>query len=653
MQTDVTDACTDDDGWGLVPNACAAQTGGDWAAHYKASTTTCAGTSDYQRVCAVPASYPQMPPSPPAMPIPSPPHQFFYVDESKTFADAEAHCNGYGGHLASLHSPDDVTEIYDNLANQADSWIGLKAPSYCYLSGKRSTAIVNTATDSQCSTTECLDLAACQTKCDGVPDCVGFVYKPDGDGGSRCWMSSALGTTIEDANGDWEGVWSDRTAMPYECTEFWEWTDGSPFYVDTLSTTDQGYLSGCPCKELFHSNSDASDSIDYSDDTFGCARWGWSGKYVWDNVGCDETKPFTCKVEIDQPSPPPLPPPSPACPFYGDVAGNGCSGRNELGVSTVDDLAACEALCDADCNCIAYEFQASTSTCQLSSSCTEEFNDGTDSSWAVYFKDTSCWCQSPPPPSPVLTFVTCSYAQVDTTAAGTSGTIEVSMDSGATYVTLVPDDGTATIEAGDTDTVSGLEQSTGTIHIRSDTSNGWCVSSMTYHASGGDVTVTLCNGGAIWLDDPCDTSYANEQGIIIYEGGYPCVTEFSFDAASGEADTCRSPSPPPPAPSPPAPAPSPPPPAPSPPPPAPPSPACPFYENVAGDGCSGRNELGVSTVDDLVACEALCDADCNCIAYEYQASTSTCQLSSSCTEEFNVVTDSSWAVYFKDRSCWC
>jgi len=81
-----------------------------------------------------------------------------------------------------------------------------------------------------------------------------------------------------------------------------------------------------------------------------------------------------------------------ACPFYGDVAGHGCWGRNELGVSTVDDLAACEALCDADCQCIAYEFKASTRKCQLSSSCTEEINDSTDSSWAVYFKDRSCWC---------------------------------------------------------------------------------------------------------------------------------------------------------------------------------------------------------------------------------------------------------------------
>ena len=32
----------------------------------------------------------------------------------------------------------------------------------------------------------------------------------------------------------------------------WEWTDGSPFYVDVLAETDVGYNTGCPCKQLFN-----------------------------------------------------------------------------------------------------------------------------------------------------------------------------------------------------------------------------------------------------------------------------------------------------------------------------------------------------------------------------------------------------------------
>jgi len=52
MQTSSTSQCQNDGSWGLVPNRCSAQTGGDWTAHFKSTSTTCMGQANYQRVCA-------------------------------------------------------------------------------------------------------------------------------------------------------------------------------------------------------------------------------------------------------------------------------------------------------------------------------------------------------------------------------------------------------------------------------------------------------------------------------------------------------------------------------------------------------------------------------------------------------------------------
>jgi len=63
MQTSSTSQCQNDGSWGLVPNRCSAQTGGDWAAHFKLTSTTCEGHLDYQRVCAATPPPPPPPPS--------------------------------------------------------------------------------------------------------------------------------------------------------------------------------------------------------------------------------------------------------------------------------------------------------------------------------------------------------------------------------------------------------------------------------------------------------------------------------------------------------------------------------------------------------------------------------------------------------------
>ena len=78
----------------------------------------------------------------------------------------------------------------------------------------------------------------------------------------------------------------------------------------------------------------------------------------------------------------------------------GCPDRNELGVTTQASAAACQALCDADCTCISYEYWPDSSQCQLSTSCTAAFMDPADgSTWQLHLKNESCWC-SPPPTAP-------------------------------------------------------------------------------------------------------------------------------------------------------------------------------------------------------------------------------------------------------------
>ena len=52
-------------------------------------------------------------------------------DESfkKTWADADVHCMMHGGHLASIHSEDEMMEIADEVAGMIDVWIGLQKDS--------------------------------------------------------------------------------------------------------------------------------------------------------------------------------------------------------------------------------------------------------------------------------------------------------------------------------------------------------------------------------------------------------------------------------------------------------------------------------------------------------------------------------------------
>ena len=71
---------------------------------------------------------PPPPPPPPAPPSPPPPSPvtctYQFHSQYLTFQAAEAQCVAAGGNLASLHSEEDASVVYD-AAGQVNSWIGL------------------------------------------------------------------------------------------------------------------------------------------------------------------------------------------------------------------------------------------------------------------------------------------------------------------------------------------------------------------------------------------------------------------------------------------------------------------------------------------------------------------------------------------------
>lgn len=64
-------------------------------------------------------------------------------------------------------------------------------------------------------------------------------------------------------------------------------------------------------------------------------------------------------------------------------------------------------------------------------------------------------------------------------------------------------------------------------------------------------------------------------------------------------------------------------------------------------GCSGENDLGISTTD-LEGCQALCDETDRCISFEYRKSDRKCQRSSTCTNSTSTVSSSEWTFFEKD-----
>uniref|UniRef100_A0A8C5BXU9 C-type lectin domain-containing protein n=1 Tax=Gadus morhua TaxID=8049 RepID=A0A8C5BXU9_GADMO len=53
-------------------------------------------------------------------------HQYYFVDKSLTWSDAQSHCRQYGGDLATVHGPENQTRLVE-LGRKYNShlWIGL------------------------------------------------------------------------------------------------------------------------------------------------------------------------------------------------------------------------------------------------------------------------------------------------------------------------------------------------------------------------------------------------------------------------------------------------------------------------------------------------------------------------------------------------
>ena len=55
-----------------------------------------------------------------------------------------------------------------------------------------------------------------------------------------------------------------------------------------------------------------------------------------------------------------------------------------------------------------------------------------------------------------------------------------------------------------------------------------------------------------------------------------------------------------------------------------------YYIGYSTGGCSGRNELGITTKPSVEDCASACDALSDCVSFEYKRSQTNCMLSSTC-----------------------
>lgn len=73
-----------------------------------------------------------------------------------------------------------------------------------------------------------------------------------------------------------------------------------------------------------------------------------------------------------------------------------------------------------------------------------------------------------------------------------------------------------------------------------------------------------------------------------------------------------------------------------------------YFVGYEHRGCSGRNELGTVTKPTVEDCAVACDELPTCMSFEYRMTTTSCQLSSSCSYSLTVPS-SDWNFYV---SCW-
>ena len=158
---------------------------------------------------------------------------------------------------------------------------------------------------------------------------------------------------------------------------------------------------------------------------------------------------------------------------------------------------------------------------------------------------------SPPPSNPVIVVTTCDAAF--NAHSNSAATISYALDGGSIYYVLGMSGETRA--NGATATYTAIAAATSTFTLKTSSSDGWCIESMSYNG----VAVQLC-AERVWLDNPCDSATY----------GAPCRSSFTFDVGTGLSDVCAPPSPPA---------------LPLPAPPAPPPPLADACPNIRGDLC--------------------------------------------------------------------
>ena len=169
--------------------------------------------------------------------------------------------------------------------------------------------------------------------------------------------------------------------------------------VDTPSTVTLDSCSGWDCENIGDTCTDGGYTCCSADSTNGDCTDG----SCW-HSSSDLSAAGSCAITS---SPPTAGRDSGAFTFIGE---KGCVGRNEIcdksqsPCTGATSLAACDTLCASDVSCISYEWKATTSECQLSTTCTSAIRlaDYPETSLWIMFERTGA--------SPCL--LVCSLSQI-------------------------------------------------------------------------------------------------------------------------------------------------------------------------------------------------------------------------------------------------
>uniref|UniRef100_A0A7S4V4Q2 Apple domain-containing protein n=1 Tax=Ditylum brightwellii TaxID=49249 RepID=A0A7S4V4Q2_9STRA len=303
------------------------------------------------------------------------------------------------------------------------------------------------------------------------------------------------------------------------------------------------------------------------------------------------------------------PPPST---YFVGYEHRGCSGRNELGTTTKPTVEDCAVACDELPTCMSFEYRMTTTSCQLSSSCSYSLTVPS-SDWNFYVKVQDGVAANGNPEGNYYLWLLENAAEISPVELVEASSLQLSM---ASYYIGYHNGGcvgrnelglTAQTSVEDCATACDAESTCVSFEYKKGSSTTCQLSSSCDHYSmkGNDP-----NSDYTWyLNIPDGFTTHTIQGgraymwliNVLAPSNMPSVAHSSSPSASpsvinGGGDTEFAT----------------------------------YYMGYNTGGCAGRNELGITNKPVVEECAAACDALSTCVSFEYKRSSTACQLSSTC-----------------------